>query len=78
MTSSRVLNAKFSYLADGSKVRVYDVGNNGFDYLDSLTYKNSSVGIQLEPTNCGNGMIGVNILNRFLLEIFRIFVYINQ
>ena len=36
MTSSGVLNVKYNYPADGTKLRVRDVGNNDFDYWGSL------------------------------------------
>ena len=54
------VKAKYSYLADGTKLRVRDGGTNGFDYLGSLTYKNSSAGLQLELANFGCGVIRAN------------------
>ena len=51
------VKARYGYLADGTKLRVRDAGDNGFDYLGSLTYKSSSAGLQLESANFGNGVI---------------------
>ena len=56
------LKARYSYLADGTKLRVRSSGEvDGFDYLGSLTYKQSSAGLQLESANFGNGVIRANI-----------------
>lgn len=39
------VKAKYSYLKDGTKLRVRDGnGVNGFDYIGSLKYKKSSAG----------------------------------
>ncbi len=57
--SGSTLKESYSYLADGTKLRVRDGGGNGFDYLGSLTYKKSSVGLQLESVNFGGGVIRV-------------------
>ena len=39
-TSTGMVKAKYSYLVDGTKLRVLDNGGmNGYDYLGSLTYK---------------------------------------
>ncbi|WP_255301832.1 RHS repeat domain-containing protein [Butyricimonas sp. Marseille-P3923] len=52
------VKASYSYLADGTKLRVKDGGDaNGFDYLGSLTYKKSSAGMQLESASFGDGVI---------------------
>ena len=57
-TTSGVLKARYSYLADGTKLRVRDNGDvNGFDYLGSLTYRKSSAGLQLESASFGDGVI---------------------
>ena len=56
-TTSGVLKARYSYLADGTKLRVRDNGDvNGFDYLGSLTYRKSSAGLQLESASFGDGV----------------------
>ena len=69
-TSSGVLKAKYNYLADGRKLRVRDAGNNGFDYLGSLTYKNSSAGLQLESANFGSGVIRANVASGMEVNYF--------
>ena len=69
-TSSGVLKAKYNYLANGTKLRVRDVGNNGFDYLGSLTYKNSSAGMQLESANFGSGVIRANVASGMEVNYF--------
>ncbi|WP_292267562.1 DUF6443 domain-containing protein [Butyricimonas sp.] len=59
-TTSGTLKARYTYLADGTKLRVMDNGEvNGFDYLGSLTYKKSGVGLQLEAASFGEGVIRV-------------------
>ena len=60
-TSTGTLKAKYSYLIDGTKLRVLDNGGmNGYDYLGSLTYKKSSAGVQLESAYFGGGVIRTN------------------
>lgn len=57
-TTSGMVKAKYTYLADGTKLGVRDNNEmNGFDYLGSLIYKKSSAGIQLETANFDNGVI---------------------
>ena len=56
-TAGGELKASYSYLADGTKLRVRDAGGNGFDYLGSLTYKSGNAGLQLESANFGGGVI---------------------
>ena len=51
------LKATYYYLADGTKSIVRDAAMNGFGYLGSLTYKNSSAGMQLEGSDFGEGRI---------------------
>jgi len=64
------LKAKYSYLADGTKLRVRDNGEvNGFDYLGSLTYRKSSAGLQLESGNFGDGVIRANVSNSGGIEV---------
>ncbi|WP_099293145.1 MULTISPECIES: RHS repeat domain-containing protein [unclassified Butyricimonas] len=55
--SGSTLQARYSYLADGTKLRVRDGSGNGFDYLGSLTYKSGSAGLQLESASFGDGVI---------------------
>ncbi len=69
------VKAKYSYLANGTKLRVRDAGSNGFDYLGSLTYKSSSAGLQLETASFGSGVIRANVsagdgteVNYFLMD----------
>ena len=57
-TTGGVLEAKYLYLADGTKLRVRDNGEvNGFDYLGSLTYRKSGAGLQLESASFRDGVI---------------------
>ena len=64
------LKARYSYLADGTKLRVRDGGEaNGFDYLGSLTYRKSSAGLQLESANFGDGVIRTNVSNSVGTEV---------
>ena len=63
-TSSGELKARYRYLADGTKLEVRDNNEiNGFDYLGSLTYKKSSMGLQLESASFGEGEIRANVSN---------------
>lgn len=61
--------ARYSYLADGAKLQVRDAGGNGFDYLGSLTYSNSSAELQLESANFGDGVIRTNVSNSGETEV---------
>ena len=64
------MKARYSYLADGTKLRVRDGGEaNGFDYLGSLTYRKSSAGLQLESAHFGDGAIRVNVSNSGQQEV---------
>ena len=72
-TSTGTLKAKYSYLVDGTKLRVLDNGGmNGYDYLGSLTYKKNSAGLQLESAYFGGGVIRINTarteVNYFLTD----------
>ncbi len=51
------MQAKYSWLADGTKLRVRDANGNGFDYLGSLTYTSSRAGLSLESARFGGGII---------------------
>ncbi|RGY10698.1 hypothetical protein DXA50_20155, partial [Butyricimonas virosa] len=63
-TTSGVLKARYRHLADGTKLDVRDNNEvNGFDYLGSLTYKKSSMGLQLESASFGEGEIQANVSN---------------
>ena len=64
-----VAKVKYSYLSDGTKLQVRDDNNNGFDYLGSLTYKNSSTGLQLESASVEGGVIRVNNTNNGNIEV---------
>ena len=58
------MKARYRYLADGTKLEVRDNNEiNGFDYLGSLTYKKSSMGVQLESASFGEGEIRANVSN---------------
>ncbi|WP_270487173.1 RHS repeat domain-containing protein [Butyricimonas synergistica] len=61
--------ARYSYLADGAKLQVRDADGNGFDYLGSLTYSNSSAELQLESANFGDGVIRTNVSNSGETEV---------
>ena len=61
--TGNTVKARYSYLADGTKLRVRDAGCNGFDYLGSLTYRKSSAGLELESAHFGSGVIRVNVSN---------------
>ncbi|MDL2230472.1 RHS repeat protein, partial [Alistipes sp. OttesenSCG-928-L06] len=52
--------AKYTWLVDGSKLRVRDAGSNGFDYLGSLTYASGSSGLRLESAGFTGGVIRVS------------------
>ncbi len=67
-TTSGELKARYNYLADGTKLRVRDASGNGFDYLGSLTYKSSSVGLQLESASFGDGVLRASEVNYFLTD----------
>ena len=66
------VKASYGYLADGTKLRVRDAGNNGFDYVGSLTYKSGGGGLQLESASFGDGVIltgtGGQEVNYFLTD----------
>lgn len=49
--------AKYTWLANGGKLRVRDADGYGFDYLGSLTYTSGSDGFKLETANFGGGVI---------------------
>ena len=55
--SGSTVKAKYTWLADGSKLRVRDNSTTGFDYLGSLTYTSSSSGLQLETAQFAGGVI---------------------
>ena len=55
--SGSTVKAKYTWLADGSKLRVRDAGTTGFDYLGSLTYTSSSSGLALESAQFAGGVI---------------------
>ena len=55
--SGSTVKAKYTWLADGSKLRVRDAGTTGFDYLGSLTYTSSSSGLALETAQFAGGVI---------------------
>jgi len=61
--TGNTVKARYNYLADGTKLRVRDGGSDGFDYLGSLTYRNSSAGLQLESANFGDGVIQATVSN---------------
>ena len=49
--------AKYSYLADGTKLSVTDVGENGLYYLGSLVYEKHANTIGLESAGFSSGRI---------------------
>ena len=55
--SGSAVKAKYTWLADGSKLRVRDAGSAGFDYLGSLTYTSNSSGLTLETAQFAGGVI---------------------
>ena len=55
--SGSTVKAKYTWLADGSKLRVRNNSTTGFDYLGSLTYTSSSSGLQLETAQFASGVI---------------------
>ncbi len=55
------VRARYIWLTDGSKLQVRDAGNNGFDYLGSLIYKNGNAGLQLETASFGEGVIRASV-----------------
>ena len=55
--SGTTLKASYTYLADGTKLRVADASGNGFYYLGSLTYVKNSAGIQLEGASTASGRV---------------------
>ncbi len=63
------LKASYTYLADGTKLRVADASGNGFYYLGSLTYVKNSAGIQLEGATTASGRILVAAGSRVGTEI---------
>ena len=58
------LKASYTYLADGTKLRVADASGNGFYYLGSLTYVKNSAGIQLEGATTASGRVLVGTGSR--------------
>ena len=62
--SGTTLKASYTYLADGTKLRVADASGNGFYYLGSLTYVKNSAGIQLEGASTASGRVLVAAGNR--------------
>lgn len=64
------IKARYSYLADGTKLRVRD-GNDvaGLDYMGSLIYSKNSAGLQLESANFGGGLIRMTGLNNGQQEV---------
>ena len=67
--TGNTVKARYNYLADGTKLRVRDGGSDGFDYLGSLTYRNSSAGLQLESANFGDGVIRATVSNSGEIEV---------
>ena len=67
--AGNMTKAKYSYLAEGTKLQVRDAGSNGFDYLGSLAYRKSSAGLQLESANFGEGVIRANVSNSVGSEV---------
>ncbi len=55
--SGSTVKAKYTWLADGSKLRVRNNSTAGFDYLGSLTYTSSSSGLTLETAQFAGGVI---------------------
>ena len=55
--SGTTLKASYTYLADGTKLRVADASGNGFYYSGSLTHVKNSAGIQLEGATTSSGRI---------------------
>ena len=55
--SGSTVKAKYTWLADGSKLRVRNNSTTGFDYLGSLTYTSSSSGLTLETAQFAGGVI---------------------
>ena len=56
-SSSNIVKATYTYLADGTKLAVIDNLNNGFDYLGSFVYKRESSALTLESTPFAGGRI---------------------
>ena len=55
------LVAKYTWLADGSKLGVRDgSGESGFEYVGSLIYRKSGSGFQLDEAMFGDGVIREN------------------
>ncbi|KIO43331.1 hypothetical protein IE90_09060, partial [Sanguibacteroides justesenii] len=58
------LKASYTYLADGTKLRVADASGNGFYYSGSLTHVKNSAGIQLEGATTASGRVLVGTGSR--------------
>lgn len=63
------VKARYTWLTDGSKLKVRDAGSNGFDYLGSLIYKSSSAGVRLETASFGEGVIRASVSNSGQYEV---------
>ncbi|KIO43328.1 hypothetical protein BA92_12755 [Sanguibacteroides justesenii] len=62
--SGTTLKASYTYLADGTKLRVADASGNGFYYSGSLTHVKNSAGIQLEGATTASGRVLVGTGSR--------------
>jgi RHS repeat-associated protein len=58
--SSDDLVAKYTFLADGTKVGVVDDGGHGLEYTGSLIYRRNGTSLELESTSFGGGRIEVS------------------
>ena len=58
------LTTRYSYLADGTKLGVFDGGTSGFYYLGSLTYVKTGNTVQLECGLFGGGRLVANASTR--------------